>query len=142
LRQRKTGALVSVRALPQLVDRLDAVRERNRLAGRVARTIVFDPRSGEPWNEHTFRHRFAELRAIAAIDCASVADLRFQDLRDTAVTWLARAECTIPEIASVTGHSLETINTVLKHYLVLDESTNDSAMAKLHAWAEREGLKV
>lgn len=142
LRQRKTGALVSVRALPQLVDRLGAIRERNRLAGRVARTVVFDPRSGEAWNEHTFRHRFAELRAIAAVDCPSVADLRFQDLRDTAVTWLARAECTIPEIASVTGHSLETINTVLKHYLVLDESTNNSAMAKLHAWALREGLKV
>ncbi len=142
LRQRKTGALVSVRATPMLAARLEAIRERNRLAGRVARTIVYDPRSGEAWNEHTFRHRFSELRAIAAADCASVADLRFQDLRDTAVTWLARAECTIPEIASVTGHSLETINTVLKHYLVLDESTNDSAMEKLRAWAEREGVKL
>jgi Phage integrase family len=142
LRQRKTGALVSVLAMPQLVDRLAVIRERNRATGRVAPTIVFDPRSGEAWNEHTFRHRFSDLRDIAAAEVASVASLRFQDLRDTAVTWLARAECTIPEIASVTGHSQETINTVLRHYLVLDETINDRAMEKLHAWALREGLKL
>jgi integrase len=149
-KQRKTGARVSVRALPWLVQRLAAIRERNRAAARVAPTIVVDPRSGKAWNASSFRHRFADVRAAAVAGdaergraaCKSLADFQFLDLRDTAVTWLARASCTIPEIGSVTGHSHETIHKILKHYLVLDETINDAAMAKLKTWAEKEGVKV
>lgn len=159
MRQRKTAAPVSVRALPQLLARFATIRARDRAANRVTTTLVTDPRSGRPWNESSFSHRFAELRAAAVAGqvagdmaagdaaagrapCPSLADFRFSDLRDTAVTWLARAGCTIPEIASVTGHSEGSIHTILKHYLLLDETINDAAMAKLRAWAEREGVTV
>jgi hypothetical protein len=142
LRQRKTGAVVSVLALPQLVARLKAIKARNQAAGRVAPTLVAHPRTGRAWNAHVFRHRFAELRAQAAEQCASLADFHFADLRDTAVTWLHRAGCDIPEIASVTGHSEKTVYTILRHYLVIDQSVNDRAMKKLGKWVKKEGLRV
>jgi integrase len=151
LRQRKTGAVVSVQALAPLIARLAAIRERNRLEGRVTPTIVAHPRTGRAWNADNFRHRYADVRALAASGadvssagkgCPSVADFHFADLRDTAVTWLHRAGCDIAEIASVTGHSEKTVYTILKHYLVIDETTNDRAMTKLGAWLDKEGVRV
>ena len=75
--------------------------------------------TGRPWKADHFRHKYAEVRALAAAPqrfaelydvsgltpCASVADALFMDTRDTAVTKLATAGCTIPEICSITGHS-------------------------------------
>ena len=40
-------------------------------------------------------------------------DLHFHDLRGTAVTRLAEAECTLPEIASITGHSLREASSII-----------------------------
>lgn len=69
----------------------------------------------------------------------SLADFRDQDLRDTAVTWLALAECTVPQIASITGHSLATIDTVLKHYLGMHPELARTAIGKLVAWHDQQG---
>jgi Holliday junction resolvase-like predicted endonuclease len=66
----------------------------------------------------------------------SVADARDQDLRDTAVTWLARAGCTMMEIAQITGHSLQSIQQTLRHYLSSHPEIADHAIAKLVAWYE------
>lgn len=74
--------------------------------------------------------------------CPSVAGKRDQDLRDTAVTWLARAGSTLPEIASITGHSLQSIHSILKHYLAVGPELADSAIDKLRAWMEREGIAI
>lgn len=74
--------------------------------------------------------------------CPSLADFTFPDLRDTAVTWYARAGSTVPEIAAITGHSLKSIYTILKHYLALDAHLADNAVRKLVEWMEREGLAV
>lgn len=64
----------------------------------------------------------------------SLAGFRDQDLRDTAVTWLALAGCTVPEIAAVTGHSLQSITSVLEHYLARHPELADHAIAKLVEW--------
>lgn len=90
-----------------------------------------------------FRHQFAIVRAAAAKTCPSIADKRWSDLRDTAITWLALAGCTIPEIATITGHSLQTVTTVLdKHYLVRDDALGDSAMAKLETFLTKSGVNA
>lgn len=60
--------------------------------------------------------------------------LRDQDLRDTAVTWLALAGCTLPEIAAVTGHTLDSITSIMKHYLARHPELADHAIAKLVQW--------
>lgn len=50
-----------------------------------------------------------------------VAGLTFHDLRGTVVTRLAIAGCTVPQIATITGHSLKDVATLLDaHYLVRD----------------------
>lgn len=40
--------------------------------------------------------------------------LRFNDLRGTAVTLLAEAGATVPQIASITGHTLESVTRILE----------------------------
>jgi integrase len=141
-RQAKTKACVSIRAIPMLTRRLETIRERKRRVGQKAPGIVLDPRSGKEWNCFSFRHRFAEVRSAAAEKCPSLADFKFLDLRDTAVTWLHRAGCNAQEIRSVTGHSDDTVNSILKHYLAIDNDTNDRAMANLDAWLEKTGVKL
>jgi integrase len=116
--------------------------ERKRLARQIAPANVADPRSEQEWNRHSFRHRFAEVRAAAAEKCPTLADFKFLDLRDTAVAWLHRAGCNAQEIRSVTGHSDETIHRILKRYLAIDTDTNDRAMAALDAWLTKQGAKV
>ncbi len=66
---------------------------------------------------------------------ASLDGFRDQDLRDTAVTWLALAGCDLAEIASITGHSLKTVQDVFKHYLGMHPELARSAIAKLSVWA-------
>jgi hypothetical protein len=70
---------------------------------------------------------------------SSLIDFRDQDLRDTAVTWLARAKCEKFEIAAITGHSLKSIDEILKHYLGLHPELARSAMAKMVAWRAGQG---
>jgi integrase len=143
-KQSRTGAIVSIPPTPQLAARLAAAAERRRLEHNqiVDTTIVIHGATGMRFVSSTFRHRFAEVRDAAVTTCPSVATLRYQDLRDTAVTWYARSGCTVPEIAAITGHSLRSVYSILRHYLSLDEHLADAAVAKLVAWMEPEGIAV
>ena len=85
-----------------------------------------------------FRHCFSQVRAAAAHDVPSVAGCWFRDLRDTAVTRLGEAECTILETCAITGHSIQACHTVLKHDLALTPDMADSAIAKLIAYEDRK----
>ena len=58
--------------------------------------------------------------------------MTFQDLRGTAVTRLAIAECTEAEIATITGHSLRSVRAILDtHYLARDPVLGENAITKL-----------
>ena len=55
----------------------------------------------------------------------------FNDLRGTAVTRLALADCTEAEIATITGHSLRDVRSILDtHYLYRDDLYRDAALAE------------
>jgi integrase len=70
-------------------------------------------------------------------------DLHFHDLRGTAITRLALAGCTVPEIASVTGHSIKTVNDMLeKHYLGGRAQLAEQAIAKLDLSAKRTSARA
>ncbi|GGE79337.1 site-specific integrase [Stappia taiwanensis] len=71
--------------------------------------------------------------------CPTLASFWEMDFRDTAVTWLALAGATIPEIAAVTGHSHESCTQILKHYLAQHPEMASSAIAKMIAWYDAEG---
>ena len=113
--QTKTGARVRVpvtQALKQLLD----------TTPRVAVTICTTSR-GTPWTGHGFKASWRKVKP---------AGLTFHDLRGTAVTRLAVAGCTVPEIVSITGHSLASVQTILeKHYLHSDPRIAESAVIKL-----------
>ena len=63
-------------------------------------------------------------------------------MRDTIVTWLARAGVPILEIKSITGHSLASIMTTIRHYVSIDRSLSREAVRKLEGWLEQEGVKL
>jgi len=48
---------------------------------------------------------------------AGVEGLQFRDLRRTAAVRLAEAGCTVPEIAAITGHTIDTTARILEAYL-------------------------
>ena len=81
---------------------------------------------GTPWADGpSFSSRFS------TINSEIVPERTFHDLRGTAVTRLARAGCTVPEIATITGHSLTTVQQILdKYYLKRDRVLATQAMTK------------
>jgi len=145
-RQSKTGAVVAIRETPRLAERLAQARvrvaKRTLKLGTRPATVIVDEASGLPYNADTYRHIFSDVRKAAAATMPAIAGKRDQDLRDTAVTWLARAGATIPEIASITGHDPKSIYTILKHYLAITPELADSAIDKLVTWMEKEGMAV
>jgi hypothetical protein len=142
-RQSKTGALVPIKDAPALAARLAAAKARVaaiKLAiGTRPETIVVDETTGREYNEHTYRHVFADVRAAAAATVPSVGDKRDQDIRDTCVTMLFRAGCDALEICDITGHSYKSVQLIKKHYLGRDAQRADAAIDKLAALWEREG---
>lgn len=95
---------------------------------RTATTILTNSR-GVPWTEDGFRTSWGK-----AFDKTTLGDLHFHDLRGTAVTRLALSNCTVPEIASITGHSMETVQQILDaHYLGGRIELAESAIKKLNA---------
>jgi hypothetical protein len=144
-RQAKTGAVVEVPDAPQLAARLASSRARRAAAGITAVEIIINSRTGRPFDEHAYRKAFQAVRVAAVAGAEgrearpSLADFRDQDLRDTAVTWLARAGCTIPQIRAITGHNEATIGQVLKHYLAVDAGMAGEAIARLVTYLEGQG---
>lgn len=148
-RQIKTGAIVAIRETPELAHRLAAARGR-REAWRVHPVeLIVDERRRLPWDRYAYSRTFAEVRAaaVAGVNDAATGDVllppmpslddaRDQDLRDTAVTWLARAGCTHMETAQITGHSMQSVQQVLKHYLASHPEISDNAIRKQVAWYE------
>jgi integrase len=85
---------------------------------------------------HNPERKFTEdgFRTSFSKNCvrAGIVDLTFHDTRGTAVTRLAIAGCEVPEIATITGHSLKTVQEILdKHYLNRDVRMAESAIMKL-----------
>lgn len=125
LRQRKGGAYVPVPVGAPLKTLLDN-------APKTAVTILATTRK-TAWTESGFR---ASWRT--ACKKAGVQDLTFHDLRGTAATRLAVAGCSVPEIATITGHKLKQVEAILdSHYLSRDSALGISAIQKLEAHEKR-----
>jgi integrase len=91
-------------------------------------TILTNSR-GLPWTEDGFPTSWGK-----AFDKTSLGDLHFHDLRGTTVTRLALSNCTVPEIASITGHSMETVQDILNaQYPGGRLELAESAIKKLNA---------
>jgi len=119
LRQGKTGARIVIPVGAPLKAALDTTPRRS--------TLILTSTDNRPWTSDGFRSSWR--KACAA---AGVTGVTFHDLRGTAVTRLAIAGCTEPEIASITGHSLRDVGAILDaHYLHRDPELAGKAIAKL-----------
>ena len=119
LKQSKTGERVLVLVGAPLKAMLDATPRRS--------PIILVNLNGRPWTPDGFRASFFKAR-----DAAGLKGLTFNDLRGTAVTRLALVGCTEAQIASVTGHSLSDVKSILDaHYLHRDPELARAAIHKL-----------
>jgi integrase len=119
LKQSKTGTRVEIPVGAPLKAMLNATERRS--------PIILLTTDGNPWTPDGFRASFAKAR-----DKAGIQDVTFNDLRGTAVTRLAVAGCTEAEIATITGHALRDVRSILdSHYLNRDPSLGESAIRKL-----------
>ena len=119
LKQSKTGTRVSIPVGAPLKAALDSAPKRG--------PMVLTSTDKRPWTSDGFRASWRKACAKAGI-----VGVTFNDLRGTAVTRLALAGCTEAEIATITGHSLRDVRSILDaHYLHRDPALADSAIAKL-----------
>jgi integrase len=119
LRQSKGGRRVVIPVGGPLKAALDA-------APKICPLILTDP-EGQPWSSNSFRKRW--WRACKA---AGIEGLTFHDLRGTAVTRLAIAGATEPEIVAITGHALNDVRSILDaNYLHRDPQLAENAIRKL-----------
>lgn len=119
LRQGKTGRYVVVPVGAPLKAVLDATK-------RQAVTVM-TTQAGLSWTPDGFRTSWGK-----AARKAGISGLTFHDLRGTAVLRLALAECTVPEIATITGHSIRDVQSILDaNYFHRDVALAESAIRKL-----------
>jgi len=72
---------------------------------------------------------------------SAVTDAWLHDIRGTTVTLLAESGCTLPEIVSITGHSLRTAQTIIEKYLARTSKLAASAIAKFENVLETDFAK-
>lgn len=130
LRQSKTGKRVVIPVGKPLKLALDDARASLGGSGTIAATTILTNSRGRPWTGDGFRASWGK----AFIKSKLTDDLHFHDLRGTAVTRLALAECTVPQIAAITGHSLKDVEAILDaHYLGGTVELAETAITKLNA---------
>ena len=119
LRQSKTGARIEIPVGAPLKAALDAAKRHG--------PIMLTSTDARPWTPDGFRASWGK-----ACKKAAIAGITFNDLRGTAVTRLALVGCTEAEIATITGHSLRDVRSILDaHYLHRDIELARSAITKL-----------
>jgi integrase len=121
LRQSKTDIPVQIPVGSPLKAALDATTKRS--------PIILVNTDGKPWTSDGFRSSWRK-----ACRLVGVIGVTFNDLRGTAVTRLAVAGATEAEIATITGHALRDVRSILDtHYLNRDPALAEAAIRKLES---------
>lgn len=118
--QQKTDSWVTIEISAGLRGLLEAVHDPDSLY------LFVDRKTGKPFAEQRLGHVWAAIRLEAGFD----PGLQIRTLRHSCVVQLARAECTVPEIASITGHSPFSAEQILAKYLPRDSEVARNAQRK------------
>jgi len=70
----------------------------------------------------------ARLDSVRFPNMDAPAKLHFHDLRGTTVTLLSESGSTPQQIATITGHTLQTVNQILERYLARTEGLAEQAI--------------
>jgi integrase len=126
LRQEKTGTLLDVPVHSDLAPLLRA-----RLADPSGGLLLVASPTGLPWSRRNFSRAWDLTRRRAGLP-----ELQRRDLRRTAVVQMALTGVTTPQIASITGHSIDATARILATYL---PRRTDVALAGMEAWERGAG---
>lgn len=88
---------------------------------------------GKAFKGDWFRHIFARVRDAAGV----TKEAKFMHFRHSACVRLARAGNTVPEIAAISGHSLQSATAILKRYLPRDPEVAKNAIRKLDKYQKK-----
>ena len=106
---------------------LDAAKATHGAGVKVVGSTILCNSDLRQWTADGFRSSWRKACAKAG-----VKDLTFHDLRGSAITRLAVAGATVPEIAKLSGLSLADVKSILdRHYLGGDEVLAETAVRKL-----------
>lgn len=135
LKQSKTKMTVWIKCTSALKAMLESIPKAGpfiltRNDGKPWHTAKNDKELGKQWREH--------MIACGLHSADAKTRLRFNDLRGTAVTLLAEAGATVPQIASITGHTLESVTRILERYLARTKALSDAA---IYAFENAEGTR-
>lgn len=123
----KTGSPVKVPVGAPLRVALDGAPRRS--------PIILTNSRGAPWTAHGFSSSWRKTAKRARIP--SPGGPTFADLRGTACTRLKSAGATDDEIISITGHSKNQVDSILRaHYLATDQGLAAEAIRKLETRTE------
>lgn len=123
--QSKTGARVWIPCHKDLKPHIERNIAAGRAAGLTHFTLVRGVR-GKPMGE-----RYASSRWDAIAERTDTIHFNRQDLRRTAVMRLFEADCNTAQVASITGHSLKQVETILETYFVRTYGMAQKAITKL-----------
>lgn len=129
--QSKTKARVWIKCHKDLKPHLETAIAEARAAG-VANGAFLRGVRGEPMGERYFATRWDAVSSRTG-----TLHLNRQDLRRTAVVRLAEADCTVPQIAAITGHSLKQVEGIMETYFVRTYEMGAAAITKLEEHQER-----
>jgi hypothetical protein len=124
LRQQKTGALLDVPVHPVLRDHLDQLT-------RAETSLTIVSYRGRPVKYLRFNERFRRIAGRAGTDAQA------RDLRRTAMLRMAEAGATVPQIASVSGHSIDATQRILETYLPRNRDLAEIAITRLAEYKRR-----
>ncbi len=105
-----------------------ALRGLLKTAGEGQLFLFRNDRTGKAYTENRLSKTFAWVR-VAAVK-AGGRPLILKQLRHSCIVQLARAGCTVPEIAAITGHALGSVNSILSVYLPRDTAVARAAQVK------------
>jgi integrase len=89
--------------------------------------VVLATTNGRPFTARYFGRQWEATMKLAGLE---TSPLHFHDLRGTAVTMLAEAGCSVPQIVAITQHSLATATRILEVYMSRTRHLADQAIAQ------------
>jgi hypothetical protein len=129
--QSKTDSPIDLNVSPALARLLADLRDPDSLY------LLRNSTTGRPFEENELSLEFRRLRKIS-----KGKHLTLRALRHSCVVRLARAECTVPEIATITGHAIASAEQILAVYLPRDNELARSAERKRDKKANGKGTTV
>jgi len=135
--------------------RIAAAQARRAARGCTCSNLVLNPNVDAPYSQKTHGKHFREARALAAQFAPSLIgeglddwgqpfkSFTFEDCRDTGLTRLLRADCTIDEIISWSNHrSANSLRELATSYLATDGIIADRVGDKLDTYVNEQGFAI